>query len=176
VSDDEHSATAGLTAGRNSLRWLYLSAAIVVLDQITKWLVVLNLYEFERIFLIPLLDLVRYHNTGAAFSLLAGDEGWQAWFFTVVALIVSGGIVWYQWSLPRRGCRTLATGLALILGGAVGNVIDRLLYGYVVDFILFYYQAWAWPAFNVADSAITVGVALIIYDSLFFERHRKQAD
>jgi signal peptidase II len=107
---------------------------------------------------------------------LAGDEGWQAWFFTVVALIVSGGIVWYQWSLPRRGCRTLATGLALILGGAVGNVIDRLLYGYVVDFILFYYQAWAWPAFNVADSAITVGVALIIYDSLFFERHRKQAD
>lgn len=176
MSDDKHSVTAGLIAGRNSLRWLYLSAAIVVLDQITKWLVVENLYVFERIFLIPLLDLVRYHNTGAAFSLFAGEDGWQTWFFTVVALIVSGGIVWYQWSLPRRGCRTLATGLALILGGAIGNVIDRLLYGHVVDFILIYYQEWSWPAFNVADSAITVGVTLIIFDSLFFERRREQAD
>jgi len=176
VSGDEHSSTAASIAGRNSLRWLYLSGTVVVLDQITKWLVVFNLYEFERIFLIPLLDLVRYHNTGAAFSLFAGEDGWQTWFFSIIALIVSGGIVWYQWSLPRLGCRTLATGLALILGGAIGNVIDRLTHGYVVDFILFYYQEWAWPAFNVADSAISVGVALVIFDSLFFERQRRQAE
>jgi signal peptidase II len=77
--------------------------------------------------------------------------------------------------LPARGCRTLATGLALVLGGAIGNVIDRLMHGHVVDFILIYYKEWAWPAFNVADSAITVGVTLIIIDSLFFERHRQQA-
>jgi signal peptidase II len=160
-------------AASASLKWLFVSGIIVALDQYTKWLIINNFYEFERALLLPMLDLVRYHNKGAAFSLFANAGGWQTWFFTGVAVIISIAIVWYQWSLPKRGCRTLATGLALILGGAVGNVIDRLLHGHVVDFILFYYEEWAWPAFNVADSAITVGVALVIIDSLFFERNRE---
>jgi signal peptidase II len=163
------------TAGQKSLRWLMVSLLVIVFDQITKWLVVANMFEFQRIYLIPSLDLVRYHNTGAAFSLFADGGGWQHWLFTSVAIVVSFGILWYQWSLPAKGCRTLATGLALVLGGAIGNVIDRLMYGHVVDFILAYYKEWAWPAFNVADSAISVGVTLIIIDSLFFERKRKQA-
>lgn len=167
---------SGTTAGRRSLRWLVLSGTIVIVDQLTKWLVVAKLFEFQRIYLMPQLDLVRYHNTGAAFSLFADASGWQHWLFTLIALAVSGGILWYQWVLPGRGCRVLATGLALVLGGAIGNVIDRLMYGYVVDFILVYYKEWSWPAFNVADSAITVGVTLMIIDSLFFERKRKQSD
>jgi len=175
VSVDVSSNPATIT-GKNSLRWLILSIAVVIVDQITKREVVDNLFEFQRINLMPLLDLVRYHNTGAAFSLFADASGWQHWLFTTIAFAVSGGIIWYQWSLPVRGCRTLATGLALVLGGAIGNVIDRLMFGYVVDFILIYYQEWSWPAFNVADSAITVGVTFIIIDSLFFERNRRQPD
>ena len=162
-------------AGERSLRWLWLSAVVIIIDQYTKLLVVQNLLEYQRIKLLAVLDLVRFHNTGAAFSLLADADGWQHWLFTGVAFLVSGGIIWYQWLLPRTGCRTLATGLALVLGGAVGNVIDRLIYGYVVDFVFFYYGEWSWPAFNVADSAITVGVALILFDNIFLERRRNAA-
>ena len=162
-------------AGARSLRWLLVSLLVIAADQYTKYLVVQNLVEFQRINLLPVFDLVRFHNTGAAFSLLADAGGWQHWLFTAIAVGVSLGIVWYQWSLPARGAKTLALGLALVLGGAIGNLIDRLLYGYVVDFILVYYREWSWPAFNVADSAISVGVALIIFDSLFLERRRNKA-
>jgi signal peptidase II len=171
-NDQENSQ--GAIAGRASLRWLIISFVVIIADQISKWVVISNMLEFQRIYLIPSFDLVRYHNTGAAFSLFADASGWQHWLFTGLAFAVSAGILWYLWSLPARGCRTLAAGLALVLGGAIGNVIDRLTHGYVVDFLLVYYKEWAWPAFNVADSAITVGVTLIIIDSLFFERHRKQ--
>lgn len=159
-------------AGSHSVLWLLLSLAVVILDQGTKELVMSNLIEYERINLLPVLDLVRFHNTGAAFSLLASASGWQNWLFATIAVVVAVGILWYQWNLPARGCRVLATGLALVLGGAIGNLIDRLVQGYVVDFVLVYYGAWSWPAFNVADSAISVGVALIIWDSLFLERRR----
>lgn len=162
-------------AGRVSLRWLFLTVPLIVADQASKALVVANLVEYQRINLLPFFDLVRFHNRGAAFSLLANAGGWQHWFFTIIALAVSVGIVWYQWTLPRHGCRTLAAGLALVLSGAIGNVIDRLNHGYVVDFVLLYYEDWFYPAFNVADSAITVGVALIIFDSLFLERRRRSA-
>jgi signal peptidase II len=162
-------------AAARSLRWLWLSTVIVIFDQYTKLLVVQNLLEYQRINLLPVLDLVRFHNTGAAFSILADAGGWQHWLFTGVAFLVAAGIVWYQWLLPRDGCRTLATGLALVLGGAVGNVIDRLIHGYVVDFVFFYYGEWSWPAFNLADSAITVGVVLILFDSFFLERKRNAA-
>jgi len=134
--------------------------------------VVQNLVEFQRINLAPFFDLVRFHNTGAAFSLLADQDGWQHWLFSSIAVAVSLGIVWYLWSLPAKGCRVLSAGLALVLGGAIGNLIDRLMQGYVVDFVLVYYGNWSWPAFNVADSAISVGVAFIIFDSLFLERKR----
>ena len=160
-------------AGSRSVLWLLLSLVVVLFDQFTKDLVVQNLVEFQRINLVPMLDLVRFHNTGAAFSFLANAGGWQHWLFTGIAFAVSIGIIWYQWVLPASGARTLATGLALILGGAIGNVIDRLVQGYVVDFIFVYYGDWSWPAFNVADSAISVGVALVIFDSLFLERKRK---
>jgi signal peptidase II len=160
------------TAGPRSLRWLSLSLLLIVVDQISKNMVVSKLVEFERINMLPVFDLVRFHNTGAAFSLLSDASGWQHWLFSAIAILVSAGIVWYQWSLPRHGCRLLATGLAMVLGGAIGNLIDRLTHGYVVDFILVYYNDFHWPAFNVADSAISVGVAFIIIDSLFFERKR----
>jgi len=159
-------------AGAFSLRWLWLSLGMIVFDQITKYMVISDLDEFDRINMLPIFDLVRFHNTGAAFSLLSDAGGWQHWFFSAIALFVSAGIVWYQWSLPRYGCRVLAAGLALVLGGAIGNLIDRLIHGYVVDFLLLYYDDFYWPAFNVADSAISVGVTLIIIDSLFLERKR----
>lgn len=159
-------------AGLGSLRWLWISVPLILIDQLTKWMVTVNLDEYDRINLLPIFDLVRFHNTGAAFSLLADAGGWQHWFFSIIAVLVSVGILWYQWVLPSRGCRTLALGLALILAGAIGNLIDRMLFGYVVDFILLYYEAWSWPAFNVADSAITVGVALVLFDSFFLERRR----
>lgn len=163
-----------LNAGRNSLRWLYLSLIVFALDQATKWIVIGRFEEFDRVYVWPFFSLVRYHNTGAAFSLFADAGGWQHYLFTAIAIVVSAGIIWYQWVLPAKGCRTLAAGLALVLGGAIGNVCDRLVHGHVIDFLLFYYKEWAWPAFNVADMAISVGVTLIIFDSLFFERKRQQ--
>ena len=159
-------------AGPQSLWWLVLAFLIVVADQWSKAVIVTRFVEFERLNVLPVFDIVRFHNTGAAFSFLADAGGWQQWLFAGIAIAVSAGIVWYQWVLPPRNCKVLATGLALVLGGAIGNLIDRILLGYVVDFILVYYEDWSYPAFNVADSAITVGVTLIIIDSLFFERKR----
>jgi signal peptidase II len=159
-------------AGSRSLLWLPLALVIIGVDQYTKIIIVDRLIEYERISVLPIFDIVRFHNTGAAFSLLADAGGWQNWLFTAIALIVSAGILWYQWVLPHKGARILGLGLALVLAGAIGNLIDRLNYGYVVDFLFFHYQQWSWPAFNVADSAITIGVVLVIFDSLFLERKR----
>jgi signal peptidase II len=156
------------------LIWLVLSVVIVIADQTTKMLVIENLTLYQRIPLLPVLDLVRLHNTGAAFSFLAGESGWQNWLFSGVALIVSGGILWWLVTLKEDGRRALQLGLALVLGGALGNVIDRVLYGYVVEFILFYYQDWSYPAFNVADSAITCGVVLILFDGFVIDRRRQR--
>ena len=165
---------SGVTrSGLNSLRWWWLTGPLIIIDQLTKWIVSVELDEFDRINILPFFDLVRFHNEGAAFSLLAEAGGWQKWLFSAIAALVSAGIVWYQWTLPRQGCRVLAAGLALILAGAIGNLIDRVLYGYVVDFLLFYYEELAWPAFNVADSSIFVGVVLVLYDGFFLEKHRR---
>jgi signal peptidase II len=162
----------GVPSGKASLRWLALSVFIIVADQISKMMVVEYLTLYQRINLLPIFDLVRLHNTGAAFSILADAGGWQNTMFTVLAFVVSAGIILWQWQLPAKNHRVLATGLALVLGGAIGNVIDRVMHGYVVDFILFYYQSWSWPAFNVADTAISCGVILIAIDGLFLERKR----
>jgi len=153
--------------------WFSLAAGIVMLDQATKWLVVDALDLYQRIPVLPVFDLVRLHNTGAAFSFLADASGWQNWLFTGVAVIVSIGIVWWLITLPGEGRRVLGLGLALVLGGAVGNIIDRALYGYVIDFLLLHYHDWSYPAFNIADSAITCGVILILYDGLILERGRR---
>jgi len=162
-------------AGLSGWLWLLLTLPLLVADQYSKLLIIENLTEYQRINLLPVLDLVRFHNTGAAFSFLADADGWQQTLFTAIAAVVSVGLLIYLWVLPARGCRTLSAGLALVLAGALGNLLDRLQHGYVVDFILFYYEQWSWPAFNVADSAITVGVTLIIIDALFFERRRNAA-
>ncbi len=160
--------------GSRCVIWLVLSLVIVAIDQLTKLLIMENLSLYQRVSVLPLLDLVRLHNTGAAFSFLADASGWQNWLFAGVAIVVSAAIVWWLAALPRSGQALLALGLALVLGGAIGNLIDRLLYGYVIDFILLFYREWSYPAFNVADSAITCGVILILYDGLILEKRRKR--
>jgi len=161
---------------RALLSWLVVSLLVVAVDQLTKFQVTQSLELYQRIPVLPFFDLVRLHNTGAAFSFLAGASGWQNWLFTGVAIVVSGGVLWWLSQLPPRGKAVLAMGLALLLGGAIGNLIDRLVSGYVVDFILLYYGGWSYPAFNVADSAITCGVVLVLIDGLVLERRAGQRD
>ncbi|MBN1240569.1 MAG: lipoprotein signal peptidase [Gammaproteobacteria bacterium] len=158
-------------SGRWSLRasagrWLLLSLAVIVLDQWTKLLIMQNFREFDEIVLLPVLNLVRLHNEGAAFSFLSTASGWQRWVFTGLGIVVSLGIAIWLLRLPRKGQSLLAAGLALVMGGALGNVIDRIRFGHVVDFIHVHYGDAYFPAFNVADSAITIGAALLILDSL----------
>lgn len=146
--------------------WLWLSLLVVILDQATKWWVMQSFELFQRVELMPYLGLTRLHNTGAAFSFLADAGGWQRWFFVGLGLVVSVVIMLWLRRLPRTGQGLLAAALSLIIGGALGNVIDRALHAHVVDFISVHYQDWYFPAFNVADSAITVGAVLLVLDSL----------
>lgn len=148
----------------HSAAWLWLSAAIIGLDQATKFLVTRFLELYERVEVLPVLDFTLLHNTGAAFSLLANASGWQRTFFIVLAFAVSALILVWIWRTPR-GEKLLPFALALILGGALGNVIDRLLHGYVIDFIHAHWGEAYFPAFNVADSAITIGALLLIVDA-----------
>lgn len=159
--------------GIKGMRWLALSALVVAADQFTKLLVVESLNLYQRVPVLGFFDIVRLHNTGAAFSFLADASGWQNWLFIGVAGVVSLAILWWLFTLPAKGRLILALALALVLGGAIGNVIDRLTHGYVIDFLLFYYREWSYPAFNLADSAITCGVALILFDGLVLERRRQ---
>ena len=153
-------ATASLARMRN---WLGLSAIVIALDLYTKHLVQAALVYGEHHALTSFFDLVLFHNEGAAFSLLSGAGGWQRIFFSVFALAASGIIV--HLLRKHQGQRLFCLALSLVLGGALGNLYDRLTLGYVVDFLFFHYQSWYWPAFNVADSAITVGVTLLLWDS-----------
>ncbi|MDD4880229.1 MAG: signal peptidase II [Gallionellaceae bacterium] len=153
-----------MSTPKSGLRWLWLSALTLVLDQVTKLAVMAKLAPYQDV--IPLtgfFNLVHVHNTGAAFSLFADQPGWQRGFFIVLALAAAAVI----FDLLRKvNCRAqFCVALALILGGALGNVIDRVLYGHVIDFLDFYVGAWHWPAFNVADSGITLGAALLILDA-----------
>lgn len=145
--------------------WLWLSVAVVALDQATKFLVTRFLELYERVEVLPVLNFTQLHNTGAAFSLLAGADGWQRWFFIGLAVTVSTALIVWLWRLPRGG-KLLPVALALILGGAIGNLIDRALHGYVIDFIHVHWGDAFFPAFNIADSAITIGAALLILDAL----------
>ncbi len=145
-------------------KWLGIALAVIVLDHLTKFWVSSALDYQEAIPVLPFFSLVLVHNTGAAFSFLADAGGWQRWFFVavgVVATVVITRLLKRHAHEPR-----MAFALALVLGGALGNVIDRVVLGHVVDFLYFHYKSFAWPAFNVADSAITVGAALLIWDSL----------
>lgn len=151
-------------AGRvKTVSWLGLAALIIVLDQISKLWISSHFFYGESLPVINFFNLVLAHNTGAAFSFLNDAGGWQRWLFSVIALVAA---VWIVRLLRQHAHETLfCLALALVLGGALGNLIDRVVYGYVVDFIDIYYEGWHFPAFNVADSAISVGAALLILDS-----------
>jgi signal peptidase II len=152
--------------------WLLLSALVVLADQVTKSYITTHYGEFEFTTVLPVLDITLMHNVGAAFSFLATASGWQRWVFIGLAVSVSIAIIAWLWRLPRSQ-RLLAAGLALVLGGAVGNVIDRIRLGYVVDFIHFHWDRAYFPAFNVADSAITVGAACLLLDALIEPRRSR---
>jgi len=160
---------------KTALIWVWLSVLVVALDQLVKWYVVghFELYEIRPTG--PFLDLTRLHNEGAAFGLLADAGGWQRWFFLVLAGAIGVAIVFWLRSLPARGHYWLAIGLALILGGALGNAWDRFFDGYVVDYLHFHWGDAYFPAFNVADIAITTGACMLIIDALLDTRRRKAA-
>lgn len=144
--------------------WLALALAVVLLDQLSKALVVDRFVLNETRALTPWFNLVRVHNSGAAFSFLAGASGWQRWFFVVLGTVASAFIVWM---LKRHPTQTLfCFAISMIMGGAIGNVVDRLLHGHVVDFIQLHYGGWYFPAFNLADSAITLGAVCLILDEI----------
>ena len=149
---------------RRVLPWLLLAGAVTLLDQWTKALVVAHLSDGGAIAYNPIFSLILAYNPGAAFSFLAGAGGWQRMLFIAIALVAVIAITALLWR--AREDSLFYASLAFILGGALGNLLDRIRIGEVVDFLLFHYQAWAFPAFNLADSAITLGAALLIYDSL----------
>lgn len=158
------------TALRAMAPWLILAVVIAVLDQLTKQWVLNSLHYGQVVPVTSFFDLVLVFNPGAAFSFLADHSGWQRWFFTGLATIVSGWLLTLMYQ--HRHERLLPAAFALIIGGAVGNVVDRLMHGAVVDFLYFHAGRYGWPAFNLADSAITVGVVLMLWAQF---RHQEPA-
>jgi signal peptidase II len=150
-----------------NLRWLWLAALVIAVDQLTKHLIVAWFRPGEEWGLTPFASLILAFNRGAAFSFLAGETGWQRWLFAAIAVAACAVMAWL---LARGGRPLFCAGLALIIGGALGNLYDRLTLGHVVDFVLLHWRGWYYPAFNVADSAITIGAAALILDS--FRRPR----
>jgi signal peptidase II len=153
-----------LRAGASN--WLWLTLAVIALDQWTKRVILARFEPYDELYVLPVFDIVRWHNEGAAWSFLSDAGGWQRWFFMLLGIGVSVGILIWLRQLPARGQSRVAAGLALVMAGALGNVIDRVYLGYVVDFIKLHYGGWVFPAFNFADSAITVGAGLIILDAI----------
>jgi signal peptidase II len=162
--------TMARQASGSKLKWLWLAVLVIVIDLGTKAMATAMLTYGNPVPVLPLFNLTLLHNTGAAFSFLAEAAGWQRWFFVVLALVVSVVLVGWLRNLQRHETWT-AIAIALILGGALGNVYDRVVHGYVVDFLHFYWQSWHFPAFNLADTAITIGAAMMILDVF-----RKPAD
>jgi signal peptidase II len=164
--------SVGGTAAGSMLPWLGLALIVLIADQFTK-ILILGYYQYgDSTYVTPFFNIVRAHNTGAAFSFLAAASGWQRWLFTGIALAAVGFILWLLRSHAHQ--KLFAFALACILGGAVGNVVDRLLHGYVVDFLqLHWNNRWYFPAFNVADAAITVGAACLILDELLRVRRTR---
>ena len=152
--------------------WFLLAFVLVLLDQWTKWMASQNLDYGQPMVLLPIFNFTLLHNSGAAFSFLSDAGGWQRWFFTGVSAIVSVVLIIWICRL-KQGQVWLAGGLALILSGAVGNLIDRTLYGYVIDFISVHYEQYYFPAFNIADSAITIGAAMLLLDMFINPHHHK---
>ncbi len=150
---------------RKVLQWLWLSLFIVIIDQVTKIWINATFELYESITVLPFFNLSLIYNEGAAWSFLATAGGWQRWFLSGLAIVMSGVI--FVWLSRLKAQQVwLACALALVLGGAVGNVIDRIIYGHVIDFIDIYYQQWHWPTFNIADSAISIGVVMLLIDAV----------
>ena len=165
-------ARVWFTPTRGASNWLWLSFFVVIIDQATKALVINTVRLSDTIELLPILDIVYLENTGAAFSMLAQAGGWQRWFFVALALGVS--IALMVWLRRIRSEQTLlAVGLSLVLGGALGNVIDRVMHGYVVDFIYFHWGPHYFPAFNIADTAISIGAGCLLLDAFRESGRRK---
>jgi signal peptidase II len=154
-------------------RWLPVTVALIGLDQFTKLAVVRHVKLYSSIHVLPVLDISLRYNRGAAFSFLEGASGWQRWFFTVLALVVGGAILVWMRRLQGAAQWLLSLSLACILAGALGNMIDRLRIGHVIDFIVAHWHRAEFPAFNVADSCITVGAALLILDALLESRRTR---
>ena len=152
---------------RNIASWLWVAATVILLDQVSKWIVLGTLHPGQSIYVTPFFNWVLTFNSGAAFSFLSDAGGWQRWFFTLLALGVSG---WIVLMLRRHTSEfRLSLALTLILGGALGNVIDRIRFGAVVDFIQWHALGYYWPAFNVADAAISIGAILLIWDQFMMK-------
>ena len=149
------------------MKWLWISGLVVVLDQITKYIADSNLDLRVPLEVIPNLNMTLCYNKGAAFSILSNAGGWQRWVLMAISMLVSVALVYWLHQADKNR-KLLRWGLTLVLGGALGNLIDRSLYGYVIDFIDVYYEYWHWPAFNIADSAISVGAALLIIDMFIY--------
>lgn len=147
------------------LRFLWISVVTIAADLWSKYAVIGNMDLYESIQITGFFNLTYVHNYGAAFSFLHNAGGWQRWFFTVIAVVVCGIILWWLKQTPKQQ-RLLPIAFSFILGGAIGNVYDRIMHGYVIDFLDFYVSNWHWPAFNLADSAIFLGASLLIWDML----------
>jgi signal peptidase II len=150
------------------LLWVALAAIVIIADQATKWAIVQWVDLYQKVPINSFINLTHQRNTGAAFSFLADAGGWQRWFFVVLASGVSIVIAVWLWRIRLERQTVLSAGLALVLGGAIGNLIDRAMLGYVTDFIQVWFGNWAFPSFNIADAGITVGAALLIIDAMFF--------
>lgn len=147
---------------------MVVALAVVIADQLSKWAIIEWVPLYDKVPINSFINLTHQKNLGAAFSFLADAGGWQRWFFVVLSTGVSAVIVVWIWRIRGEGQSLLAAGLALVLGGAVGNLIDRLMYGHVTDFIQVWFGSWAFPSFNIADAGISVGAAFLIIDALFF--------
>lgn len=159
---------------QTGLRFVWLAVLVFVFDQWSKQAVLQHMELYQSMQLTPFFNLTYVHNYGAAFSFLSDQGGWQRWFFTFIAMAVSLLILWWLKQL-QKGQVLLSVAFSFILGGAIGNLYDRLAYGYVIDFLDFYYQQWHWPAFNIADSAIFIGAALLIVDMFYNKENNNEA-
>jgi signal peptidase II len=155
--------------------WMVVATVVVIADQLTKWAIIEWVPLYDKVPLNSFLNITHQKNPGAAWSFLADAGGWQRWFFVALSSIVSVVIAVWLWRIRSQGQTVLAAGLALVLGGAIGNLIDRIVLGHVTDFIQVMFGSWAFPSFNVADAGISVGATFLIIDALFFSGKEERA-